>query len=290
MPITVNCPQCHNSTALPDKARGKQVRCGRCQATFVIPMTEAKPEEKFGQKSASAQVFGEHYLVNGVCKACGCSESYIRGFKQMRCNKGPKQESKAVTLPQQPGTFSATCPHCQHSGTLPDQADGKKVRCARCEKTFEAQRQEEFVLGAADDKPSEPSLNSHNASSKTSEKPVHTSTREASRRVKWHEIPGRMLGGLAAIAVLWFLFGSGSCDGMNEQQRHWYDQGSSEAYRKVPFDYSPSDLGWSDSAIYTQADLNGCPTSYKLYFKRGFEAKLEELKREYKEKRKKEGR
>ncbi len=39
MPVTILCPNltCRSVLQVPDKARGKKVRCGRCGLTFSVP-------------------------------------------------------------------------------------------------------------------------------------------------------------------------------------------------------------------------------------------------------------
>jgi len=41
MPVTLICPnlKCRTILQVPDKARGKKVKCGRCGRNFVVPTT-----------------------------------------------------------------------------------------------------------------------------------------------------------------------------------------------------------------------------------------------------------
>jgi len=52
MPITLLCPNltCRAVLQVPDKVRGKQIRCGKCGCCFVVPGGAAKP-----QKTSPAQ-------------------------------------------------------------------------------------------------------------------------------------------------------------------------------------------------------------------------------------------
>ena len=51
MPVTLICPnlKCRTILQVPDKARGRKVKCGRCGRTFLVPnlkngMPPAQPD------------------------------------------------------------------------------------------------------------------------------------------------------------------------------------------------------------------------------------------------------
>ena len=57
MPVTLICPnlKCRTILQVPDKARGRKVKCGRCGRNFVVPATAGTG----GKKSAPAVVADE---------------------------------------------------------------------------------------------------------------------------------------------------------------------------------------------------------------------------------------
>jgi hypothetical protein len=48
MPVTLICPnlKCRTILQVPDKARGRKVKCGRCGRNFVVPATAAAVVKK----------------------------------------------------------------------------------------------------------------------------------------------------------------------------------------------------------------------------------------------------
>jgi hypothetical protein len=48
MPITIICPnlRCRAILQVPDKVRGKKVRCGKCHRNFIVPAPTAAPNAK----------------------------------------------------------------------------------------------------------------------------------------------------------------------------------------------------------------------------------------------------
>ncbi len=56
MPVTVMCPnlRCRATLSVPDKVRGKRVRCPECSITFQVPAPSSGPPAKPAQKAAPA--------------------------------------------------------------------------------------------------------------------------------------------------------------------------------------------------------------------------------------------
>lgn len=48
MPITIICPnlRCRAILQVPDKVRGKKVRCGKCHRNFIVPAAAVDPKTK----------------------------------------------------------------------------------------------------------------------------------------------------------------------------------------------------------------------------------------------------
>ncbi|MHC5109170.1 MAG: MJ0042-type zinc finger domain-containing protein [Planctomycetota bacterium] len=55
MTITLQCPRlsCKAVLQVPDKVRGKRVRCGHCGNTFIVPSGLRSNDDKSDQKSAA---------------------------------------------------------------------------------------------------------------------------------------------------------------------------------------------------------------------------------------------
>jgi len=54
MPVTVMCPnlRCRATLSVPDKVRGKRVRCPQCSITFQVPASANTPPPRLPQKTA----------------------------------------------------------------------------------------------------------------------------------------------------------------------------------------------------------------------------------------------
>lgn len=57
MPVTLICPnlKCRTILQVPDKARGRKVKCGRCGRNFVVPAPAGTSAKKAPPANATAE-------------------------------------------------------------------------------------------------------------------------------------------------------------------------------------------------------------------------------------------
>src|SRR5689334_8875968 len=51
MALTATCPKCATSSAVPDEALGRKVRCKRCQNIFIVEAAPASAETSFAPEA-----------------------------------------------------------------------------------------------------------------------------------------------------------------------------------------------------------------------------------------------